>query len=121
MNFNICSKSSLRIGEITLKRSSKCYKTPLLLHLFPNFSKEVFEIAGMNLEDLAILVPVDQVYKLENAVKASGMKLSKIIGFDGEFNYVYSRINHQFKHNSRLFNIHDTQKSIEILSITIET
>lgn len=93
MNFNICSKSSLRIGELTLKRSSKCYKTPLLLHLFPNFSKEVFEIAGINIDELAILVPVDQVYKLENAVKASGVKLSKIIGFDGKLINSYF---HQF-------------------------
>lgn len=83
MNFKICSSSSLRFGEITLKRSNKTYKTPLLLHLFPNFSREVLELAGFDVDELAILVPISEVYKMEEAVKKSGLRISKMIGYEG--------------------------------------
>lgn len=85
MNFKVCTSSSLRFGEVSLKRNSKSFKTPLLLHLFPNFSKEVLELSGFDVSNLAILVPIAEVFKLKEAADKMKVEISRIIGFDGEF------------------------------------
>lgn len=87
MNFKVCTSSSLRFGEVSLRRNSKSFtlKTPLLLHLFPNFSKEVLELSGFDVSNLAILVPIAEVFKLQEAADKMKVEISRIIGFDGEF------------------------------------
>lgn len=118
MNFKVCTNSSLRFGEVTLRRNSKSFNTPLLLHLFPNFSKEVLELSGFDVSNLAILVPIAEVFKLQEAADKMKVEISRIIGFDGVFSSVFCftiLINmHIF---FRLLHLHESEESSEILSI----
>lgn len=77
------SKCSGRLGLLTnIERlPDRSYKTPLLLFLFPNLSREVLELSGFDLSnDFGVLLPVSSVEQMEKPLKLYQKGISEFIG-----------------------------------------
>lgn len=77
------SKCSGRLGLITnIERlPDRTYKTPLLLFLFPNISREVLELSSFDLiNDFGVLLPVNSIEQMEKPLKAYQKGVSEFIG-----------------------------------------
>lgn len=77
------SKCSGRLGLLSSieRLADRSYKTPFLLFLNPNLSREVLELSGFNLSsDFGILLPITNIEQMENPLKAFQNGISEFIG-----------------------------------------
>lgn len=79
------SKCSGRLGLLTnIERlADRSYKTPFLLFLNPNLSREVLELSGFNLSsDFGILLPVSNIEQMEAPLKVFKNGIAEFIGLN---------------------------------------
>lgn len=85
------SKNCGRIGRIEgIKRlPERTYKTPFLLFLFPNLSREVLELANFDLaSDFGVLLPVSSIEQMEKPLKLFQKGISEFIGLKDCFTMI---------------------------------
>lgn len=77
------SKCSGRIGLLSnIERlPDRVYKTPLLLFLFPNLSREVLELTNFDLlNDFGVLLPFSNIDQIEKSLKLYQKGIAEFIG-----------------------------------------
>ena len=77
------SKCSGRLGMLSSieRLADRSYKTPFLMFLNPNLSREVLELSGFNLSsDFGILLPISNIEQMEKPLTAFKNGISEFVG-----------------------------------------